>query len=1048
MSLAVLMAGAFLQPSLALPVSGDIVSEAISDVRQVGNLVKGKVVDANGESIPGASVRLQGKEGGTITDLDGLFEVKAVPGDVLEFSFIGYETQKITVKDMNRPLHVVMQEDNALLEEVVVVGYGTQKKVNVTGAVASVSADVLENRPLTSLSQGLQGTIANLNMTTGNGAPGTGYSFNVRGTTSINGSSPLVLVDGVQMDPNLINPADVESVSVLKDAASASIYGTQAAYGVVLITTKKGKEQKPQVSVSANWAWNTPTRMPEYIDSWSYANFLNETNRNSGGGDYFDQNYMDHIYAYYTDPEHNSPVFVDPSDPDKYQYCGNTDWIRELRKTNSLMQQYTLSINGGTDKTTYYGSIGFLDQGGMLRYYDNTYRRVNAALNVNTEIRKWLRVGLRVNYNNKIQDAPYGTNSNSIDASFYGADSKPLMPVYHPDGYFSGQGSYTNYACIQEQSGKRNNKANDLWLGGNLQLTPLKGWNIKLDYTFNLYTLHKKEHGKEIIEHYANPDVTTIFPHTTPSRVKYTADDDYYQVLNFYSDYERQFGKHGLKFLAGWTYERKDYRWFSAERQGLITQDIAGLDLANGEKYTSSGEHAWATMGYFARINYNYDDRYLLELNGRYDGSSKFPADDRFVFFPSVSAAWRISNEKFFESARDWVDELKLRVSYGTLGNQNVGGDYPYISTMNTNMEMDYLVGGKKIASVSPGGLVSSSLTWETVKQVDVGIDWTAFRNRFYGTFDWYQRRTLDMITAGTPLPAVLGTGIPNANTADLKTNGWELTVGWRDRLDNGFSYDVSFILSDYKATITKYNNPEGLIPSDNSTYYVGQRIGDIWGFVTEELFQSDEEAASVDQSEIYGGKWYAGDVHYKDLDGDNRITYGESTIYDPGDRKVIGNSEPRYSYGLRADLFYQGFDLNIFLQGIGKRDLVLGGNQFWGFGNEWHVPFPHALDAWREDNRDAYFPRSTFENVTGNRVTQTRYLQDASYLRLKNITLGYTLPKAWLAKVGVENLRLYISGQNLLTFDHLFDIYDPETLGLDVYPIQKSISFGLNITL
>lgn len=1047
--LAAFMTGAIGQPVFAGPVAemSDMAME-LSEVTQQLLPVKGRVVDAKGEGIPGASIRRVNatQKSGVITDLDGRFSLEAAKGEVLEISFIGYATRQVTVGADGKPLHIVLQEDNALLDEVVVVGYGTQKKVNVTGAVASVSSDVLESRPLTNLAQGLQGAIANLNLTAGNGAPGNGYSFNVRGTTSINSSSPLILVDGVQMDPNLINPADVESVSVLKDAASASIYGTQAAYGVVLITTKKGKAQKPKVSFSGNWAWNSPTKIPDYIDSWSYANFLNETNRNSGGGDYFDQNYMDHIYAYYTDPEHNSPVFIDPSDPDKYQYCGNTDWVDEIRKTSTFMQQYTLSINGGTDKSTYYGSVGFMSQGGILKYYDDEYRRVNAALNVNTSITDWLQVGMRMNYNNTYRDAPYGTNSNDMNSSFYGADSRPLMPVRHPDGYFSGQGSFTNYACIQALSGSRKHKANDLWLGGNLQITPLKGWNIKLDYTFNLYTLHKKYHGKEIIEHYANPDVTTIFPHTTPSRVEYSSDDDYYQVVNLYTDYERNFGKHGFKFLAGWTYERKDYRWFDAQRYGLISQDVPSLNMANGEKFTDSNEHAWATMGYFARINYNYDDRYLLELNGRYDGSSKFPKDDRFAFFPSFSAAWRLSNERFFEPAKRWVDELKVRVSYGTLGNQNVGGDYPYISTMGTNMEMGYLLGGSKLASVSPGGLVSALLTWETVKQVDVGLDWAAFRNRFYGTFDWYQRRTDDMITAGTPLPAVLGTGTPNANTADLKTNGWELTVGWRDRMENGFSYDVSLILSDYKATITRFNNPEGLI---DNTYYVGQHIGDIWGFVTEGLFQSEEEvAAHADQSEIYGGGWYPGDVKYKDLDGDGKISFGQNTLSDPGDRTVIGNSEPRYAYGIRADLAYKGFDLNIFLQGVGKRDVVLGGNQFWGFGNEWHVPFPHALDAWREDNRDAYFPRSTFDNVTGNRQTQTRYLQDASYLRLKNLTLGYTLPKSLLAQWGIENLRVYVTGQNLLTFDHLFDIYDPESLGMDVYPIQKSISFGLNITL
>ena len=1045
--LIVLLAGMSFQPCLA----SQSVAMSVDKVNatQQNILIKGKIIDKSGESLPGATVRITGKNQGAITDFDGNFTIEATKGDKLEISFIGYISKIIVVGSQNN-LVITLDEDSKTLDEVVVVGYGTQKKVNLTGAVASVSSDVLESRPITNLSQGLQGMIGNLNISADNGSPGKGYGFNVRGTTSINSAGPLVLVDGVQMDPNLINPADVESVFVLKDAASASIYGTQAAYGVVLITTKKGKDQSAKVSFSSNWSLNSPTRIPEYMDSWTFANFHNLTNRNSGGGDYYDQNYMDHIYAYYTDPKHNLPVFIDPSNPDKYLYCGNTDWIEETRKTTTLMQQYTLSINGGTGKTNYYGSVGFMDQEGQLKHYDDEYRRFNVALNVNSEIRKWLQIGMKINYNNTMHDTPYGHNSNDMEAAFYGADLRPFMPVYHPDGNYSGQGSWTNMVATQALSGSRVHKENDLWLTGSMKINPLKGWNINLDYTFNMYMLNKKYHGKEIIEHYANPDVTTIFPHITPSTVKYTSDDNYYQVFNFYSDYDRSFGKHNLKLLAGYNYERKDYRWFDAERQNLISQDIASLGMAYGEKYNGSGEHAWATMGYFARINYNYDERYLLELNGRYDGSSKFPKDNRFAFFPSFSLAWRISNEAFFEGAKKYVDELKLRASYGSLGNQSVGGDYPYISTMGANGEMGYLVDGKKIASVTPGGIVSPILTWETVRQMDFGLDWVALNNRLYGTFDWYQRMTYDMVTNGVPLPAVLGTGAPQANTADLKTTGWELNIGWRDRLESGFSYDVSLVLSDYKAKITKFNNPEKLLFSgDDAQNYVGKRWGEIWGFVTEGLFQSKEEvAAHADQSEIYGGEWYPGDVKYKDLDGDNKISYGKNTADDPGDRKVIGNSEPRYCYGIRADAQWKGFDLSIFFQGVGKKDVVLGGNQFWGFGNEWHVPFPHTLDSWTEDNRDAYFPRSTYDNVTGNRVTQTRYLQDASYLRLKNLTLGYTLPKSLLGKWKIDNIRVYISGQNLLTFDHLFDIYDPETVSVSTYPLQKSISFGLNITL
>lgn len=516
--LAVLLAGMGFQPCLA---SRNVVAADAVNAVQQNLLFKGKIVDKAGEGLPGTTVRVINKTQGAVTDLDGNFSLEVAKGDKLEVSFIGYVTKVITVGNENN-LVIVLEEDSKTLDEVVVVGYGTQKKVNLTGAVASVSSDVLESRPITNLSQGLQGMIGNLNISASNGSPGKGYGFNVRGTTSVNSAGPLVLVDGVQMDPNLINPADVESVSVLKDAASASIYGTQAAYGVVLITTKKGKDQHAKVSFSGNWSLNSPTRIPEYMDSWTFANFHNLTNRNSGGGDYYDQNYMDHIYAYYTDPKHNLPVFIDPSNPDKYLYCGNTDWIEETRKTTTLQQQYTLSINGGSGKTTYYGSIGMMDQEGQLKHYNDGYQRFNVALNVNSAVRDWLKVGMKMNYNHTKHDAPFGTNSNNLESAFYGADLRPFMPVYHPDGNYSGQGSWTNMAATQALSGSREHKENDLWLTGTLNINPLKGWNINMDYTFNMYMMNKKYHGKEITEHYANPEVTTIFPHITPSSVKFT----------------------------------------------------------------------------------------------------------------------------------------------------------------------------------------------------------------------------------------------------------------------------------------------------------------------------------------------------------------------------------------------------------------------------------------------------------------------------------------------------------------------------------------------
>lgn len=1015
-----------------------------NQVNPSASLYKGKVTDMSGEELPGVTVQNASLKKATVSDVDGNFSIQGNKGDKIIFSMVGFSPKTITLGS-DPILEIVLSESAESLNEVVVVGYGTQKKENLTGAVLGVTAKELEDRPITNLSQGLQGLIGNLNISASDGTPGRGFGFNVRGTTSVNSSGPLVLVDGVQMDPNMINPADVESVSVLKDAASASIYGTQAAYGVVLITTKKGKEQKPKLSFSANLSWNRPTRIPEYMDSWTFANFHNLTNRNSGGGDYYDQTQMEHIYAYYTDPAHNLPVYIDPSNPDKYIYCGNTDWIHETRKNTTLTQQYNVSVSGGTGKTTYYASAGFMDQEGQLKHYDDKYQRFNASMNINSQVLSWLNVGMKANYNYTNRDTPYGSHHNDMGSSYYGADLRPFMPVYHPDGNYSGQGSWTNMVATQALSGSRVHKENDLWLTGILKIVPLKDWNINLDYTRNIYSINKKYHGKEIVEHYANPDVTTIFPHITPSTVKYTNDNNYYDALNIFTDYTRDFGLHNVKVLLGYNYEHHNWQWFDAERQNLISPDVASLGMAYGEKYNGSGTHASATEGFFGRINYNYDNRYLVEVNGRYDGSSKFPKKKRYAFFPSFSLGWRLSGEKFWEPVMPYVNELKFRGSYGKLGNQSVGGDYPYIATMGANGEMGYLIDGKKIACVGTPGLVSPFLTWETVKQFDFGVDFGALNNRLFGSFDWYRRITEDMVTNGVPLPAVLGTGAPQANTADLRTDGWELNIGWRDRLPFGLSYDVSLVLSDYKATITKFNNPEKLI----SNHYVGKVWGEIWGFETEGLFQSEEEvAAHADQSEIYGGGWYPGDVKYRDLNGDGKIGYGRGTVDDPGDRKIIGNSEPRYAYGIKINAAWKGFDLNLFFQGIGKRDVELGGNQFWGFGNEWHVPFKHALDSWTEDNRDAYFPRSTYDNVTGNRVTQSRYLQDASYFRLKNLTLGYTLPEKWMSKIGFDSVRFYFSGQNLFTIDHLFDIYDPETLGLNSYPLQKSFSLGVTVTL
>ncbi|MCG8310802.1 MAG: TonB-dependent receptor [Cytophagales bacterium] len=1008
--------------------------------------VAGKVIDESGEGLPGVNVILKGTSIGTVTDINGDYSLE-VPdeGAVLIFSSVGYIQEEIMVGNQS-VIDVSMVPDIKALEEIVVIGYGTQKKVNLTGAVESVDSEVLESRPITNLGQGLQGVIPNLNINMPNGAPGKGATFNVRGGTSINGGNPLVLVDGVQMDPNLINPGDIESISVLKDAASAAVYGARAPYGVILITTKSGKkQQKMSLTYNGNMAFNRPTRLPEYVNSLDYVNMMNTANLNSGAGAYFNDEYVNHVKNYLSNPIPENAVFIDPNNSDRYLYSGNTDWIDVIYDDYASVQQHALSLNGGTEKTSYYASIGLLDQGGFLTYFDEVFNRYNANISISTDVTDWLTFSAKTIYNYTEKNSPYANIwSNGEDFGFISGDLRPLMPVYHPDGNFSGQGSWTNMAAMGELSGTRNRKINDFWLSGALQLKPVDDLLINLDYTTNFYSNVHKAHRKEIVEHYANPDVTTLYPWTKPSSVGLDQADDYYSALNLWGQYEKTKDRHYFKVMVGFNQEYKHNRWFSSSRNNLINNDFGALNQAIGEQFVNFSESEWAIRGVFYRLNYIFDDKYLVELNGRYDGSSKFPSEDRFKFFPSGSVGWRVSNEGFFESFSSVVDDLKIRASYGFLGNQNVDENYPYIATLGSSSQSGYIINGQQPVAIHPSGLVSASLTWETVSQLNFGLDLGLFENRLKTTFDWYARNTEDMLTSGQPLPAILGTSVPRENAADLTTKGWELSMSWEDGINNDFNYHFSVVLSDYQTEITKFDNPEGLL----NRYYVGRKFDEIWGYTTEKLFQTEEEVLNApDQSRLWGGQWTPGDVRYRDINEDGKIDWGENTLDDHGDLSIIGNSTPRYSYGIRGGFDWRNFSFLVFFQGIGKRDYMPGGNYFWGLTNQWMVPQQHSLDYWTEENTDAYWFRPRFGHG-GNYQTQTRYLQDASYIRLKQLTIGYNIPQSLIGKWNIQNVRIYFTGENLWEHSGILDAYDPEILDARTYPLYRTLSLGLNITL
>lgn len=1030
----------------------------VKEIQQNG-VCNGVVTDTTGETLIGASVVVKGTTNGTITGLDGDFSLSGVTkGSILVVSFVGY--QNTEVKWNGQPLTIVLKEDTKVLDEVVVVGYGTQKKANLSGAVAAVDGKVLQDRPITNIGQGLQGVVPNLNITMNNGgAPGATSSFNIRGNTSLNGGSPLVLVDNVQMDANLVNPDDIESISVLKDAASASIYGARAAYGVILITTKKGKKSdKPTVSLSATGYWQSPALTFHNVNSMQYLTMMDEAYQNDGGSGHY---FKSQVYQYaedYFNGKYDSPVFFDTAyDTYKYGYCGNTDWWDELYKT-SFSQIYTANISGGNDRTTYYASVSMNDQGGILKAGDDKYNKYNANVNISSNITKWLNVSAKIahTYTDELHPTGGTTAMNSTAysglSSYSGmmkGDLSPLMPVKHPDGHYAGQGSYTNPVAIMEQGGNAQYKQNDLWMTGAVKITPIKGLVINADYTWNFYGKSSNQHVQNFYDYTAVPGTENYYPWTNPSSVTVTNNDDYYNAFNAFAEYTFSLKeKHNFKVMVGYNQENKHKKYHYAGRKNLIDSSNPSLNLAYGDMAMNGSETHWSVNGFFARINYDYKGKYLLELNGRYDGSSKFPHGDRYAFFPSASVAWRVSEEKFWEPIRGWFDNFKLRASYGSLGNQALDesryGNFPYLATYGINTKYGALLNGTRPVAVSVPGLVSASFTWETVNQIDFGFDASFFGGRLNTSFDWYRRNTKDMLTAGQALPAVLGTSVPQENAADMKTVGWEVSLEWNDRLSNGFGYHIKGVLSDYQASITKFSNPTKLL----GTHYVGEKLNEIWGYVSNGLFQSDEDAKAADQSYLSGGSWGAGDVKYEDLNNDGKIDIGKNTLDDSGDRKIIGNSTPRYSYGITAGFDYKGFDFEMFWQGIGKRDYWLGGSQFWGFTDEWCTPLTSSLDYWTEDNRDAYFPRLHHYGVNGgNHQVSTRYLQNAAYLRLKNVVLGYTIPRSITEKVKISRLRVFVQGENLLTFTPLIDSYDPETLNNMTYPINKKISVGLNLT-
>lgn len=1024
--------------------------------------LSGTVKDNVGNPLSNVSVFVKNSSKGTTTNSTGHFSIVVSPKDILVFSFVGYETKEVGVEGQT-DMTVSLEARANSLNEVVVVGYGTQKKVNLTGAVDMVTSERLEKRPIVDAGQGLQGVIPNLNVSIRNGDPTQPADFNIRGYESINGGSPLILVDGVPMSLQLINPDDIASVTVLKDASAAAVYGARAAFGVILVETKKGKSgQKVKVQLSTEQSIAKPIFLMDVVtDPYQYVTAYNEASIRSTGQPAYDSDYVrgTKLWVENPTPENAWKVYNGV-----LRFYGFNDYPNKLITDFAPQQKYDLTVSGASDKVNFYASFGYLNKDGYLKPEgkNEKFKRYNVLLKTDIRVNKWLGLDEKIVFNAQSNDKPHFYNwdvniNSTARQSPISRIQFPDLPYYVQPGdrekyaqyigmYFGG----TNFFPYLMNGGRETFSNNDTWLTQGVTLTPVKGLKIRGDFSYNTFTRAYQDVASKIDivseNLLATPMVTNGF--SGDDFINNRNDYNQYTVLNTYAEYTfDKTGDHYIKAMGGFNQEWGRNTYIRAQAKSLITPAITDLNATSGTQQTWGGKSHVSLQGLFYRLNYIFKGKYLFEANGRYDGTSRFPKESRFGFFPSFSAGWRISQESFMDGLAGWLDDLKLRGSYGTLGNQLLGSNYyPYIATMGTG-SAPYIMSTGVTPYVSPAGLVSPSLTWETVVAKNLGVDLSLLKQRLNITADVYVRETKDMLM-NVQYPDILGTSAPKSNAADLRTKGWEVSVAWRDKIGNNWTYGTTLALSDNTTEITKYENPKGAI----SDYYVGKNIGEIWGYETVGIFQSKEQVADAANQSQLGANWREGDMQYADLNKDGKINPGKNTLTDHGDLKIIGNSTARYSFGLNGDLGYKNFSLNIFFQGILKRDYLPDNGNWQAFYpyNDGHIEKYFITESWNENNRDAYFAAPTFGfNTKKNIQPQSRYVQNAAYVRLKNLSLSYELPHKLIEKVKLSNAQIYFAGMNLWEYSKMHKPLDPESVYTvtQEYYLQRIFTLGAKLT-
>lgn len=1041
--------------------------------------ISGKVVDEKGDPLPGASIKLMELNKGVQSNPDGSYSITAAPGTyTLVASFISFTSatySKVVVKpgEMTK-LNISLVAETGTLNEVLVVGYGTQKRENLTGAVDQVTSKVFENRPIANLSQGLQGVIPNLNISIADGRPNQSPSYNLRGTTSIGqGGSALVLIDGVEGDPSRINPNDVATVTVLKDASSAAIYGARAAFGVVLITTKNPDKDKTSVSYSFSGAVKTPTTVPDLVtngyefakgfnEAWSAWNDYSQTPQNINKTVKFSPEYLAELKRRDADPGLPKTAL---NANGEYVYYGNTDWYKELFKDHNNSMEHNVSISGGSGKSDFYISGRSFKQSGLFRYNSDDYQMYNVRAKGSTELYSWLKVYNNMDYSAIKYYSPLNVGEGGGIFRNLSDEGHNVAPMFNPDGTLTHSAAYTVGDYYTAKNGTTSNKKVFRNTTGFSSKFFNDKFRIKGDLTFQ-QTTDDDTRVRVPVAFSRKPGVIE-YVGTNTNDFQQIDRTTQYLATNIYGEYEPQVGKdHFLKVLAGYNYEQSTYKRLLASRNGLIFDDAQDINLALGQSIITAGGHdQWAVLGGFYRLNYAYKDRYLFEANGRYDGSSKFPSDQRYDFFPSFSAGWRLSQEPFWNVNKNVITDVKIRASYGSLGNGSIAS-YAFQEKFKIE-QSGRILNGVRPQYTSQPGVLPDGLTWETSQTKNIGLDLAFLNNRLNFSGDAYVRNTKNMFTVGMTLPGVFGTDVPKGNYADLRTKGWEATISWRDQFavsGSPLTYDIRLTLADYKAKITKYNNPQQRL----TDYYTGQDYGEIWGYDTDRYFTSAEDIANSAKQILTkasnSGKLLPGDIKFKDLNGDGVINDGDNTVANPGDKKVIGNTTPRYTYGISLGAQWKSFFFSSFFQGVAKMDWYPGSENglFWGQYNRPYNKIPKSMQdkIWSESNPDAYFPRYrgyVAQNGSGELQSQSKYIQNVAYIRLKNLQVGYNLPVNLVKKVGLSAARVVLSGENIFTYSPLYKItrdIDVESIGNSEgggngnnYPQLKSYSIGFTAT-